>query len=153
VTLEAEVLRGLRREQQAFDGPGLAGRRPAAHLRRREHVDDRIVRRVDRDQMADPLARELGDHEAMARQHRGDLLAVGFVFRSVAKVDQAVVEDRHLQPEEAQPGGPSGDRFQGVEGRSFAQELSEEDGRALDRAHGFAPLYGTACRLRSRAKL
>ena len=106
MALQAEVLRRFGRQQQALGRPGLASGGLAAQLRRREHVDDRVVGRMDRDQMADPLARELGDDEAMAGQHGGDLVAIGFALGGLAEVDQAIVEHRDLEPEKAQLGRP-----------------------------------------------
>jgi hypothetical protein len=38
----------------------------------------------------------------VAGEHRGDLVAIGFARRGLAKIDQPLIEDRHLEPEIAQ---------------------------------------------------
>ena len=90
--------------------------------------------------MADPLACELGDHQAVPGEHGRDLLAVGFARRGLAEIDQSLIEDRHLESEVAQIRRPSGHGPQGVERRFIAQELRQEDRGAFDRAHLHTPV-------------
>ena len=132
---QAEPLRRLGGEHHLRDRPLLASLGVAAHLRCGEGVERDVVSRVDRDQLALQVARELGQRDAGILERALDLVAVGIALGGLGEVEQPGVPARDLHPLVAEIAGPLRDAGERVERRPIARELGEKDRRSLDGLH------------------
>ena len=132
---EAEVTGSLCGTEQLVDGPFLARTRIAAHLGRREAVKGLVVSRMHRHQLALQMRRQLGDFDAVAGRHARDLVAVGLGLRCLFQVEQPAVPTGNLHTLVAEIGRPGANRFERIERRLVARELSQKYRRPLHRFH------------------
>ena len=133
--VQAEIARGLGGREHLLDRPALARFRIAAHRRRREAVEARVVGRMHRDQLALEVRRELGDLDPGLAADAGHLVAVRLRPRRLLEIEQPRVPGRDLDALVAEHRGPLRDPRERVERRRVARELGEEDRRSLHRLH------------------
>ena len=129
---QPHALRRLQRHAHLLHRPLLPRLRVAAHLRRREAVEERVIGRMHRHQLPLQVRRELGHLDAVGLGHALDLVAIVLRGRRLLQVEELPGPGRHLHADIAAVGRPPGDPVPGVEGRRVAGELSEEQRRALD---------------------
>jgi len=137
VRLQAELLRGARRQLDLLDRPGLAGLGLALDRGRREGVELLVEGGMDGDQLTLQVGGQLGDLQAMLGDLGGQVVAVGLRLGGLGQIDDARVPARQLHTDVAELGSPGADRVEAVEGRLVAHELCEEESGAFN--HGIAP--------------
>jgi hypothetical protein len=116
--------------------PFLPRLRIAAHLGRREGVEQRVVGRVHCDQLALQVRGQFRDDDAGILQDALDLVAVCIAFRRLAQIEQRCFACRNLNADKAlllRPLCYGGER---VEWRIRPDELRKEDAGSLHGFHG-----------------
>ncbi len=98
----------------------------AVELGRRENVEQFVIGRMDRDELALEVRRELADRDAGLGADAGDLVAIILAVGGALEVDQPAVPRRHLDPDIAQVRRPFRHRRQAVERRPVAHELRQK---------------------------
>jgi hypothetical protein len=136
VRLEPQILRSARAFENLLDCPFLPRLRIAAHLLGREAVEGFVVRGMHGDELALQVRRQLGDLQAVLREHALHLIAVSLALRRAIEIEQPRLPGRNLHGLEAETRRPLAYRAQRVEWRRVAGELRQKDGRAFDRSHG-----------------
>jgi len=136
---QTEALAGLGSQFQLLYRPGLAGRRIAALVFRRESVEQAVIGGMHRDQLALQVGGQFGDLHAVPRQHAGDVVAVGLAACGLGQIEQVGGAGRHLYARIAQPRGPSGQRVEPIKRSCVADELRQEQGRTLERLQRVSP--------------
>jgi hypothetical protein len=148
---QAQVLRGLGGQHQLVDRPFRARLRIAAHLRGGEAVKRLVIGRMDRDQLALQMGRELGDLDAVLGGGRLHVVAVALGFGRFLEIEQPSVPAWHLYALEAEAGGPLANRVQGIVRRRVAGILRKKDRRPFDGRHRHGMLLPIEAAARSRA--
>src|SRR6266513_2706109 len=98
-------------------------------------VHDGVVRRMDGDEVALEMGRQLGDDEAVLPQDALDLVTIGLARSRFIEVEETCVPGRDLDARIAVRGGPARHAGERVERRGVAGELGEKDRRPPDRLH------------------
>ena len=75
--VEPKILRGLGGELHLLDRPFLPLLRLAVNCRRREGIEGLVIGRIDRDELALQMGRELGDLDAVRLGDALHLVAIG----------------------------------------------------------------------------
>lgn len=88
-----------------------------------------------RHQLAENMAGQFTDDQAMFRQHSGEVIAVGLALRRGGYIKQTPIPCRNLQCFEAGFRRPSGNRRQAVERGYPITELGEMQAWAFDGFH------------------
>ena len=135
VRLQAQALGGFGGPQQLLRRPGGALGGLAAQFGRREAVEELVVSRVHGQQLPLQVGGQLGDLHPLLVGLALDFVAVGLTFGGALQIDQARVGGQ-LHAFVAQARRPAREVGKRVEGSSIAQELSQEDGGALQCFHG-----------------
>jgi len=147
VRLEAQVLRGRGGPFQVLHRPFLPRLGVAAHLRNREPIAERIIGRVDGDELADDVAGQLGDLEAVLGDGGVHVVGIGLRGRGLLDIDEMRQPGGDLHALVAEVRGPGADIVERIERRFVAGELSQKDRRSLDRAHVVPPMTAIRPRL------
>ena len=128
---EAEAARRLRGFHHLVHRPALTFVRPAPDCRRRKSVEGFVVGRVNRDELSLQVGGQFSDHEAMARGHAGNFIAIGLRGRCLADIDQAWIGGRDLNTLVTEPCRPAADGIEAVKWVRVADELRQENGGSL----------------------
>ena len=132
---ETEVRAGPGREFDLCDGPLGAFGRLAVEFGRGETVEQAVVGRVHRDQLAFEVGGEFGDLDAAVTHATGQLIAVGLALGRLGDIDERRVADGHLDAHESQVRRPLRHGLDVVERILVGHELGEKDRRSLECLH------------------
>ena len=104
-------------------------------LLRREGVEQRVIRRMHRNELALQMGGELRDAEAVRREVTDQLIAIGFAFGGAVEIEEPSVPTGDLHALIAKRRNPLGDGSERVERRCVGSELGEKDRGTLERLH------------------
>jgi hypothetical protein len=100
-----------------------------------EAVEGLVIGRVNGDELALQMGRELGDRDAVTAGDALHLVAIGVALGGLGEIEQARIPGRHLDALIAQRRGPGADGIERVERRLVAGELGEENRGTFHGAH------------------
>ena len=98
-------------------------RRVAAHLDRREPVEEFIVCRVYGDQLPFQMGRKFRDHHAFLADPPSELVAVLLTLGCKRYIDERGISNGYLNADKTEFGRPFGDRLDVVERLVVRHEL------------------------------
>lgn len=90
-----------------------------------ESVEQRLVRRMDGDELAEEMSGELADFEAVFAEGTGDFVAVVLAVGGALEIEETDVVGGNLKTGEAEASGPWGDTGERVEGCGITDVLGE----------------------------
>jgi hypothetical protein len=99
---KAEVAAGMGRQFELIDGPRSTCGLVAANEFGSEAVEEFVVRRMHRDQLALQMGGKLRDLKVVFEQGRAEVIAITHALRGQFKVEEAWVGGRHLHRAEAE---------------------------------------------------
>ena len=124
---ETEAAGRLRGLHHLVYRPDLTFLRLAPDCRRRESVEGFVVGRMNRDELSLQVGGQFGDHQAMARGHAGNFIAIGLRGCGLVEVDQARIGGRDLNALVTEPSRPAADGIEAVKRRRIADELRQKN--------------------------
>ncbi len=112
---------------ELIDRPTLTFLRSAFDRWRRKGVKGFVIGRMHGHQLSLQVRGQFGDHQAMARGHARDVVAISLRGRCLFEVDQAWIRRRDLNAFVAEPRGPAADGIETVKRRCGASKLRQKD--------------------------
>src|SRR5579871_4298778 len=92
---------------------------------------------MHRDELADDVARELGDRNAVLGGDGIEVVGIGLAGRGLFDIDEGRDPGWDLHALVTEARSPRADVVKGIEGWLVARELGKENRRAFDRLHGW----------------
>ena len=114
---------------------------------------------MNSDELSLQVGGQFGDHQAVARGHAGNFIAIGLRDCCLVEVDQARIGGRDLNALVTEPSRPTADSSEAVKRLRIADELRQKNrgplhgGRLISRRHYISPVQAAAPRQQNTASL